>query len=116
VIGMDRCPHTEYLEKLQAALVQAEQAAALGSSRQVESTKMLAAQLLTDCARHVTEQVRTAGSALRLQLERLVQDCLASASATAGDSAQSCRTSQWAAAVAIVCACLSLGVALCTVL
>jgi hypothetical protein len=102
---------SEHLEKVKEAVAQAERAAALVFSRQVESGKGIAAQLMVDGARHVNEQMRTAGAALRVHLEQLVRDSVVSARVAAADSAQSRRTSQWAAAVAVASACLAGGLA-----
>jgi predicted DNA-binding protein (UPF0278 family) len=101
----------EHLEKVRAAITHAERVAEQACVRQVENAKVLSAQLMNEGARHVTDQLRVAGSTVRLDLERLVRDSLASARAAAADSARSRRTRQWAAAVAVACACLAVGLA-----
>lgn len=104
----------EHVQKMQASLERAEKAAALASSRHLEVTRRTAADLVADSSRHVSDQMRAAGSALRTQLQQLVQQLVASAEAAASEAARQRRASEWAAAVAIGCACLVAGMAMAT--
>jgi hypothetical protein len=101
----------EHLRKVQAALEQAERTAALACSHQVEAAKWTAAQLMTDGARHVSEQVRAAGSAVRIQLEQVLRESIAAAQASAAEAARHQRRSRWAAFAAATSACVALGLA-----
>ncbi len=102
------------MQKVQASLERVEKAAALASSRHLEVTRRTAADLLADSSRHVSDQVRAAGSAVRTQLQQLVQHLVGAAEAAAIEAARQRRGSQWAAAVAIGCACLVVGMAVAT--
>jgi CHASE3 domain sensor protein len=104
----------EHVQKLQTALERAEKAAALASSRHLEVTRRTAADLLGDSGRHVSDQVRAAGSAVRTQLQQLVLQLVAAAEVAAIEAARQRRASQWAAAVAIGCACVVVGMAVAT--
>ena len=101
----------EHVQKLQASLERAEKATALASSRHLDVARRTAADLMADSSRHVSDQVRAAGSALRTQLQYLVQQVVATSEAAASDAARQRRASQWAAAVAIGSACLVVGMA-----
>ncbi len=101
----------EYVQQMQASLERAEKAAALASSQHLEVTRRTAADLLADSSRHVSDHVRAAGSALRTQLQHVVQQLVVAAEAAATEAARQRRASQWAAAVAIGCACLVVGMA-----
>ncbi len=110
-VTLDELLLAEHLQRVQLALSQAEQAAALASGRHVESAKLAAAQLMMDGARHVSDQVRVVGSALRKELEHLVRDHVMTAQMAAAESVHHRRTSQWCAAIAVACACLVMGIA-----
>jgi CHASE3 domain sensor protein len=101
----------EHLRKVQAALEQAERTAALASSRHVESARWAAAQLMTDGAKHVSDQVRSVGSALRIQLEQLVRDSITAVQASAAEAERHHRRTRWAAIAAMTSACVALGAA-----
>ena len=104
----------EHVQKMQASLERAEKAAALASSRHLEVARRTAADLVADSSMHVSDQVRAAGSALRTQLQYLVEQIVATAEAAASDAARQRRASQRAAAVAIGSACLVVGMAVAT--
>jgi type VI protein secretion system component VasK len=104
----------EHVEKVQAALKRAEKAAALASSQHLEVTRRAAADLLADSSSHAGDLVRAAGSALRTQLQHLVQQLVVVAEASSSEAARQRRASQWAAAVATCCACLVAGMAVAT--
>ncbi len=104
----------EHVQKMQAALERAEKAAALASARHLEVTRRTAADLLIDSSRRVSDQMRAAGSAVRTQLHHLLQQLVAAAEAAATEAARQRRASQWAAAVAMGCACLVAGMAVAT--
>lgn len=104
----------EQVRKMQAALERAEKTAALASSRHLEVARRTAADLLADSSRHVSDQVRAAGSALRTQLLHLVQQLIVAAEAAASETARQRKASRWAAAVAIGCACLVVVMAMAT--
>ena len=63
----------EHVQKMQASLERAEKATALASSRHLDVARRTAADLMADSSRHVSDQMRAAGSALRTQLQYLVQ-------------------------------------------
>lgn len=104
----------EHVQKMQASLERAERATALASSRHLEVARRTAADLIADSSMHVSDQVRAAGSALRTQLQYLVQQLVAAAEAAASEAARQRRAGQWAAAVAIGSACLVVGMAVAT--
>jgi hypothetical protein len=102
------------VQKLHAALERSEKASAAASSRHLETVRRTAASLIADSSKHAADQVRAAGSAVRTQLQHLVQQLVAAAEAAATEAARQRRASQWAAAVAIGCACLVVGMAMAT--
>lgn len=104
----------EHVQKLQAALERAEKATAAASSRHLETARWMASSLMADSSKHVADQMRAAGSAVRTQLLHLVQQLVAAAEAAATEAARQRRASQWAAAVAIGCACVVVGMAVAT--
>ncbi len=104
----------EHVQKVQAALDRAEQVTAHASSRHLETVRLTAAHLIADSSKHVADQVRAAGSALRTQLQHVTRELALAAEAAAAESERQRRASQWAAAVAIGCACLVTGMALAT--
>lgn len=91
----------EHIRRAQASFEQANRTATAASYQQVENAKRVAAQFVTDSAKYTTEQVRAAGSVLRAQLERLVQDCNRVTQAATAEADRYRRLSQWAAAVAV---------------
>lgn len=101
----------EYLENVQAAISRAEATATAASAQQVEGARRAAAQLMTESAKHVADQVRAAGSALRLQLDQLICGSLACARAAAVEASSYRRVSLWAAALAVACACVAAAIA-----
>jgi hypothetical protein len=104
----------EHVQKLQAALERTEKATAAASSRHLETMRSTAHSLIVDSSKHVAHEMRAAGSAVRTQLLHLVQQLVAAAEAAATESARQRRGSQWAAAVAIGCACVVVGMAVAT--
>ena len=104
----------EHVQKVEAALERAQQMTAHASSRHMETVRLTAAHLIADSSKHVADQVRMAGTALRGQLQHAARELLVAAEAAAADSARQRRASQWAAAVAIGCACLVIGTAVAT--
>jgi len=101
----------EHVQKVQAALDRAEQVQAHASSRHLETVRLTAAHLIADSSKHVADQVRMAGSAVRGQLQHVARELVLAAEAAADEAARQRRASQWAAAVAIGCACLVIGMA-----
>ena len=97
----------EYVEAVELALARAEKTARVASREQAEQARQATAQLMTDSAKQVGEQMRAAGSALRFQLERLVEGSVRSAEAAASESSQNRVASFWAAALATACACIA---------
>jgi hypothetical protein len=97
----------EHVRRLQASLEEAQRTAAAASYQQVDLAKRIASQFVTDGAKFTTEQVRAAGSVLRAQLERLVQDCNTATLAATAEAERYRRQSQWSAAVAIAGACIA---------
>ena len=104
----------EHVQKVRAALDRAEKVTAHASSRHLETVRLTAAHLIADSSKHLADQVQAAGSALRPQLQHAVRELLEAAEAAADEAARQRRASQWAAAVAIGCACLVIGMALAT--
>jgi hypothetical protein len=104
----------EHVQKLQAALDRAERVTTHASSRHLETVRLTATHLIADSSKHVADQVRAAGCAVRTQLQHLVQQFVSAAEAAATEAARQKRASQWAAAVAIGCACVVIGMALAT--
>jgi len=103
-----------YVQKVQAALDRAEQATAHASSRHLENVRWTAASIVADSSKHLTDQLRGAGSALRSQLQHVVRELVLVAEAAAMEAAREKRAAQWAAAAAIGCACLVVGMAVAT--
>ncbi len=104
----------EHVQKVQAALDRAERVTAHASSRHLETVRLTATHLIADSSKHVADQVRAAGSAVRTQLLHLVQQLVVVAEAAATEAARQRRASQWAAVVAIGCACMVIGMAVAT--
>ncbi len=104
----------EHVQNMQASLQRAEKATVLASSRHLETVRWTAATLIADSSKHVSDQVRAAGSALRTQLQHVVRELVVAAEAAATEAARQRRASQWAAAAAIGCACLVIGMAVAT--
>ncbi|HEY6005588.1 MAG TPA: hypothetical protein VIV57_22090 [Anaeromyxobacter sp.] len=104
----------EHVQKVQAALDRAEQVTAHASNRHLETVRWTAATLIADSSKHVADQVRAAGSALRTQLQHAVRELIVAAEAAATEAARQRRASQWAAVAAIGCACLVIGMAVAT--
>jgi hypothetical protein len=104
----------EHVQKAEAALEHAQQAMAHASSRHMETVRLTAAYLIADSSKHLADQIRGAGSALRTQLQHAVRDLVLAAEAAANEAARQRRAAQWAAAVAIGCASLVVGMAMAT--
>ncbi len=104
----------EHVQNMQASLQRAEKATVLASSRHLETVRWTAATLIADSSKHVSDQVRAAGSALRTQLQHVVRELVVAAEAAATEAARQRRASQRAAAVATGCACLVIGMAVAT--
>lgn len=104
----------EHVQEVQAALERAEQVAEHATSRHLEKVRWTAASLIADSSKHLADQLRGAGSALRAQLQHVVRELAQAAEAAAAESARQRRAAQWAAAVAIGCACLVVGLAVAT--
>ena len=100
----------EYVDAVELALARAEKTAWAASREHAEQARQAASQLMTDTAKQLGEQVRVAGSALRLQLEQLVERSVRSAQAAASESTQNRVASYWAAALATACACIAAAV------
>ena len=95
---------------MELALARAEKTARVASLEQAEQARQAAAQLMTDATKQFGEQVRAAGSSLRLQLEKLVEGSVRSAQAAAAESSRHRMASFWAATLATVCACVAAAV------
>ena len=100
----------EYVGAVELALARAEKTARVASLEQAEQARQAAAQLMTDATKQFGEQVRAAGSSLRLQLEKLIERSVRSAQAAASESSQHRMASFWAATLATVCACVAAAV------
>ncbi len=94
----------EHVRRIQEALDRAQRSAVAASQQQVDLARRSAAQLVTDGAKHSAEAVRTAGSALRAELGRLVQDLAGATLAAAAEVERLNRCSQWSAAIAVAAA------------
>jgi hypothetical protein len=112
VMTLNEILFTDYVQKMQAAVERENKSAALTTHQTIENAKRLASQLVSGGASYVSEHVRVAGAALRQELERLVREARQSAQTAMAESARHRKASQWAAAVAIACAGLTLGTAL----
>ena len=97
----------EYVGAVEMALARAEKTARVASREQAEQARQAAEQLITDAAKQLGEQMRAAGSALRLQLEQLIERSVRSAQVAASESSQHRVASFWAATLATVCACIA---------
>ncbi len=104
----------EHVQKVQAALDRAEQVAQHATSRHLETVRSTAASLIEDSSKHVADQLRGTGAALRAPLRHAVRDLVVAAEDAASEAARQRRAAQWAAAVAIGCACLVVGMAMAT--
>jgi hypothetical protein len=104
----------EHVQKVEEALERAQRVAAHASSRHLDAVRLTAAHLIADSSKQVADQVRMAASSVRGQLQDAVRELLLSAEASAAESARHRRASQWAAAAAIGCVCLVVGMALAT--
>jgi hypothetical protein len=101
----------EHAQKVQAALDRAEQVQSHASIRHLETVRLTAAHLIADSSKHVADQMRMAGSVVRGQLQHVARELLVAAEAAAAEASRQRRASQWAAAVAIGCACMVIGMA-----
>jgi hypothetical protein len=104
----------EHVQKAQAALDRAAQLTAHASSRHLETVRLTAAHLIADSSKHLADQLRGAGSALRVQLQHAVSELVVAAEAAASEAARQRRAAQWAAAIAIGCVCLVVAMAMAT--
>ncbi len=101
----------EHVQKLQAALNRAELVTQHATSRHLEKVRSTAVGLIEDSSKHLADQLRGAGSALRGQLQHVVRELALATGAAAAEAARQRRAAEWAAAVAIGCACLGVGLA-----
>jgi hypothetical protein len=101
----------EHVQKVQAALDRAERVTQDATGRHLEKVRSTATTLLADSGKHLADQLRGAGSALRAQLQNVVRELALATAAAAAEAARQRRAAQWAAAVAIGCACLVVGLA-----
>ena len=104
----------DHVQKLQAALDRAEQVTEHATTCHLEKVRSSAASLIADSGRHLADQLRGAGTALRTQLQHAVRELALAAEAAAAEAASQRRAAEWAAAVAIGCACLVVGLAAAT--
>lgn len=100
----------EHVRRIQEALDRAQRSAVAASRQQVDLAGRSASQLVTD-AKHSAEAVRAAGSALRAELERLLQDFTGATLAFAAEAERLNRCSQWSAAVAVAGAAVAVAAA-----
>jgi VIT1/CCC1 family predicted Fe2+/Mn2+ transporter len=101
----------EHVQNVQAALDRAEQATQGATNRHLEKVRSAASALFADSSKHLAEQVRGAGSALRAQFQDVIRELALATAAAATEAARQRRAAEWAAAVAIGCACLVVGLA-----
>ncbi len=104
----------DHVQKLQAALDRAEMKTDHATSRHLEKVKWTAANLVADSSKQFGNELRQAGSALGAQLQHVVRELVHVAEAAAAEAARERRAAQWAAAAAIGCACLVVGMAVAT--
>jgi hypothetical protein len=102
----------EHVQKLQAALDYASGAAADASSRQVEHARLVASHLISDGARFSADQIRSAGAALRVQLERFALEAFKANRAAVAEAERHRVSSGRSAAIAMASAGLAIGLAL----
>lgn len=104
----------EHVHNLQSALERAEKTTEAASRRHLETARRTADSLVTETSKHFVDEVRAAGSAVRNQLQHAVRELVAAAEAAATEAARQRRASQRAAAVAIGCACVVIGMIVAT--
>ncbi len=104
----------DHVQKLQAALDRAEARTDHATSRSIEKARDAAASLMTDSSKQLRDQLRQAGIALGTHLQQVVRELVFLAEAAVVAAAREKQAARWAAAVAIACAVLVVGVAMVT--
>lgn len=108
-VTMNEVLLAEHVQLLQSALDRAQRVLEQVSRAQVEVAKQSATRLIADGGRDAAEQVRSAGSVLRDQIERLTETATQVAQATGRAAAQHERRSRWFAAVSLGSAIAAVG-------
>jgi len=103
---------TDYLARVDALLVAAQDQTSAGTAQQLEAAKDIAAQLVTGAAGYVVDQVQTAGATVQAQLlDALRQENLAARQA-AREATAAKRVAIMGAIVAAAASTLVVGIAL----
>ncbi len=101
----------EHVQRLEAALAQANQSIAATSKRETENARQVASRFIAEAARYSSDQVRAAGAEFRVELGRLIADSVAAANDAASGATRAQEASQWSAIVAVACTCVAMAVA-----
>ncbi len=104
----------DHVQKVQAALDRAEAKTDHATSRYIEKARFAAASLMTDSGKQLGDQLRQAGTALGAHLQHVVRELVLAAEAAAAEAAREKRAARWAAAVAMGCTFVVVGMALVT--
>ncbi|AWK88600.1 hypothetical protein DEW08_21115 [Azospirillum thermophilum] len=100
---------TQYVERLTAAIEQAQDQTAAGSAQQIAAARELAGKLVTDAGGYVAGQVEDAGRAVQAQLLASLGRQVQAAQEAAQQAAIARRTALYAALVAVGAVCGLLG-------
>ncbi|WP_277594462.1 hypothetical protein [Pseudomonas chlororaphis] len=99
----------EYLEHVNALLVEAQDQVSAGVAQQIEAAKQTASELITGVAQYITEQMQAAGEQATAQMLQVLKEETKLARQIAEQAEKSRRGAFTAAMVAATCAALALG-------